>query len=118
MPESEPDSGNPTVRDDNGGSERRDLWRNCEPTRHTERVEMVTLRLSMRALRFYPNGAADKTVIQLVRVQPCQLPDSDTERCHIPGQATTRAMRGVYGLAAQHQVLRWVQPGGQASAGA
>lgn len=52
----QPDSGNPTVRDDNGGSEKRDLWWNCEPTRHTERVEMETLRLSMRALRFYPNS--------------------------------------------------------------
>ncbi len=46
-------------------------------------------------------GAADKAAIQLVRVQPCQLPMSDTKRCHIPEWATTRAMRGVNGPAAQ-----------------
>ena len=30
-----------------------------------------------RALEIYPNGAADNAAIQLVRVQSCQLPDSD-----------------------------------------
>ena len=48
-------------------------------------------------------GAADKAAIQLVEVQPYQLSVSDTKRCHIPGQATNRAMRGVNGLAAQHE---------------
>ena len=49
-------------------------------------------------------GAADKAAIQLVGVQPCQLLMSDTERCHIPEWATTRAMRGVNGLAARRQM--------------
>ena len=54
----QPDSGNPTVRDENGGSEKRDSRRNCEPTRHTERAGLETLCLPMRALCFYPNPAA------------------------------------------------------------
>ena len=85
----------------------------------TGRCVVETLPLPVRARDFYPDGAADKAAIQLVEVQPCQLSVSDTKRCHIPGQATNRAMRGVNGLAAQHAgVLRWVQPGGLASVGA
>jgi len=43
-----------------------------------ERAELVTPRLKVRALNFYPDGAADKAAIQLVEVQPCQLLMSDT----------------------------------------
>ena len=46
-------------------------------------------------------GAANKAAIQLVRVQPCQLPISDMKRYHIPEWVTIRVMRGVNGLAAQ-----------------
>jgi hypothetical protein len=46
-------------------------------------------------------GAADKAAIELVEVQPCQLPISDMERYHIPRWVTLWAMRGVNGLAAQ-----------------
>jgi hypothetical protein len=37
-----------------------------------------TLRLTLRAPYFYPDGAADKAAIQLVEVQPYQLLVSDT----------------------------------------
>jgi len=46
-------------------------------------------------------GAADKTATQLVRVQPCQLPRSDTKRCHSLDRVTGQEMRGVNGPAAQ-----------------
>ena len=46
-------------------------------------------------------GAADKAAIQLVKVQPCQLPVLGRQRYHIPVWVTSRAMRGVNGLAAQ-----------------
>jgi hypothetical protein len=47
-------------------------------------------------------GAANKAAIQLVRVQPCQLPISDMKRYHILERATIQAMRGVNGPAALH----------------
>jgi|PlaIllAssembly_1097288.scaffolds.fasta_scaffold354751_1 hypothetical protein len=34
--------------------------------------------LRLRAPYFYPDGAADKAAIQLVKVQPCQLLGTDT----------------------------------------
>ena len=64
-------------------------------------------------------GAAGKAAIQLVKVQPCQLPRTDTKRCHSPQWVTTagdawckRPGRPTAGLS------RWVQPGGLASVGA
>jgi hypothetical protein len=51
-------------------------------------------------------GAAGKAAIQLVKVQPCQLPMSDTKRCHSPGWVTLWEMRGVNGLAARQLVCR------------
>ncbi|MCI0407539.1 MAG: hypothetical protein L0191_03070, partial [Acidobacteria bacterium] len=46
-------------------------------------------------------GAADNAVTQLVGVQPCQSPRSDTKRYHSPDRVTGREMRGVNGPAAR-----------------
>ena len=46
-------------------------------------------------------GAADKAATQLVRVQPCQSPRSDTKRCHSLSRVTRQEMRGVNGPAAR-----------------
>ncbi len=51
-------------------------------------------------------GAADNAAIQLVKVQPCQLPRSDTKRCHILDRVTGQAMRGVNGPAARRTLRR------------
>ena len=61
-----------------GGLRKRGLWWKCEPTSRIERAGMETLHLKSCAPYFYPDGAADKAAIQLVGVQPCQLPMSDT----------------------------------------
>ncbi len=50
----QPDSGNPTVRDENGGLRKRGLWWNCEPTLLIERAGLETLHLWLRAPQFYP----------------------------------------------------------------
>jgi len=46
-------------------------------------------------------GAANNAAIQLVGVQPCQLPISDMKRYHIPERVTIWAMRGVNDPAAR-----------------
>jgi len=37
-----------------------------------------TLLLKVRAPHFYPDVAAEKAVVQRVKIPPCQLPDSGT----------------------------------------
>ena len=51
-------------------------------------------------------GAADKAAAQLVRVQPCQLPRSDTKRYHSRDRVTGPEMRGVNGPAARRTLRR------------
>jgi hypothetical protein len=63
-------------------------------------------------------GAADKAATQLVRVQPCQLPRSDTKRCHSLDRVTGQDLRGVNGLAARRGASRSEQSGGLACVGA
>ena len=46
-------------------------------------------------------GAADKTVPSLVRVQPRQLPMSDAKRRHCLSRVTAQVLRGVNGPAAR-----------------
>ena len=43
-----------------------------------ETLKQPSCYLKLRAPYFYPDGAADKAAIQLVKVQPCQLLMSDT----------------------------------------
>jgi hypothetical protein len=46
---------------------------------HTvETLKQPSPDLRLRASYFYPDGAADKAAIQLVKVQPCQLLVTDT----------------------------------------
>ena len=54
----QPDSGNPTVRDERGAP--------------------GNVTAAVRAPGFYPTVAADKAAIQWVQVPPCQLPETDT----------------------------------------
>lgn len=46
-------------------------------------------------------GAADKTAVQLVEVQPCQSPMSDMKRRHCLARVTDQVLRGVNGPAAR-----------------
>src|ERR671925_676397 len=52
----QPDSGNPTVRDETGGLRKHGYWRNCEPILHIERAGMETLRLRRVRLTFIPTA--------------------------------------------------------------
>lgn len=51
----QPDSGNPTVRDDNGGPGKRGPCGTVNPARITERARSGNPPLQVRAPRFYPN---------------------------------------------------------------
>ncbi len=74
-PRSEPDSGNPTVRDRREASGNVAMGAGLRPT--AKAVDSPP-DPNVRAPEIYPDGAADKAAIQRVRVPPCQLPDSGT----------------------------------------
>ena len=50
----QPDSGNPTVRDERGGLRKRELWQNEEPAAQPKGCKSETLCLRLRASYFYP----------------------------------------------------------------
>jgi hypothetical protein len=50
----QPDSGNPTVRDERGAEQKRELWRTGNPPHISKECESETLALRLRALLFYP----------------------------------------------------------------
>ena len=50
----QPDSGNPTVRDEKGAEQKRGPWGNVNPPHTSKECESETLRLKLRALLFYP----------------------------------------------------------------
>ena len=76
-PGSEPDSGNPTVRDRRGACGNvAGMGVGLRPT--GKPLDLPPNPTPVRASHFYPDGAAGKAAIQLVKVQPCQLPVSDT----------------------------------------
>jgi hypothetical protein len=57
-----------------------ETWATAElGTRGTiERVPVGHSHLRLRAPYFYPTVAADKAIVQWVKVPPCQLPESGT----------------------------------------
>ena len=73
----QPDSGNPTVRDERGACGNVSHGGIRNPLHRLKGCMMETLHLKPSAPYFYPTGAADKAAIQRVKVPPCQLPDSD-----------------------------------------
>lgn len=46
--------------------------------RTAETPTLPSFRLMLRAPYFYPTVAADKAVVQRVKVPSCQLPETDT----------------------------------------
>ena len=74
----QPDSGNPTVRDERGAHGNVDHGGTRNPLLKSKERKPETLRLKSRAPCFYPTVAADKAIIQRVKVPSCQLPETDT----------------------------------------
>jgi hypothetical protein len=73
----QPDSGNPTVRDENGGPGKRDSWWNCEPNPQPKGRAWKPSAYKCARPGSIQTVAADKATIQQVQVLSCQLPDSD-----------------------------------------
>jgi len=119
----QPDSGNPTVRDERGAGQKRELWRTGNPPHISKECESETLALRLRALPFYPTERPTRLRsnrcghAKRVQVLSCQLSGFGHVAMPVPvsgnGAGSARCIRpGGRGIPWSEQ------PEGQASMGA